>query len=68
MMKLEILNKDELDSWMCEKLRKGFVCSAIKGNAPFGATYSNGELIVNKVNVGWKCEDDGSQIMIEYKV
>ena len=67
-MKLEILNKDELDSWIHQKLSSGFMCAAIKGEAPKGATYSDGEIIINKVNIAWYCEDDGSKIMIEYKV
>ena len=64
-MILEMLNKQEVDLFMDQHWGKDLV--AIKGNPPEGATYSDGDLIVNKINIGWKCPETGEKVDIIYK-
>ena len=63
-MKLRIKNNDELGAWM--NSRKDSTLHAIKGNAPEGATYDDGDLITNPVNVGWIEPVSGDKINIDY--
>ena len=66
-MKLTIKNKAKLDAWLREKLEGGSSLVAIKGPPPKGATYSDGSLIVNQVNIGWKELGTGEVFHFEYE-
>lgn len=52
-MKLEIKNREELNAWMKERMRKGHSFIAVRGKPPEGSTYEDGTIIKGKVNVGW---------------
>ena len=62
-MILTVLNKEQLDEWFNEHPN----AISIKGDPPFGSTYSNGEPITSKVNVAWECCDTGDYVRVLYK-
>lgn len=64
-MELTILNKKEIDDFLWEN--KKDYCVSIKGDPPDGATYSDGDLIKHKVNVGWRNTRTGATINILYE-
>lgn len=66
-MVLEILNEAELNAWLGERRALGRDVFSVKGQAPRGATYSDGTPITRPVNVGW-CDDVTDEIFfIQYK-
>lgn len=64
-MKLEIENKAELNLFLSQHWGKDLI--GIKGKPPVGATYDDGTIIENDVNVGWKCSETGESVQIIYK-
>jgi hypothetical protein len=65
-MKLTITNKEALDAWIKERLSMGRDMYSIKGPAPEGAAYDDGDLIVGPVNVAWQDTTTGEIFAIEY--
>lgn len=65
-MELEITNSDGLNRWINERREMGRAIVAIKGPPPVGATYSDGQLITNPVNIAWKDCTSGEVYAIEY--
>lgn len=63
-MKLTIANDEALIQWMRERYTHDL--SSIKGPAPEGATYSDGDRIVRDVNIAWRDEQTGEVFNIEY--
>lgn len=67
MLNYEIENKKEIDDFMNFARQAGHNISSVKGAAPDGAMYSDGELISRVVNVAWKNDFTGESININYK-
>jgi len=65
-VKLTIKNKRELDAWMNCRMFLGHDMAAVKGPAPVGATYSDGDQIVRSVNVRWRDLSTGEVFDIDY--
>ena len=66
-MVLEILNEAELNAWLDERRALGRDVFSVKGQAPRGATYSDGTPITRPVNVGW-CDPVTEEIFhIQYR-
>ena len=65
-MQLTIKNNDELNAWMNERNALGHVMAAVKGQAPEGATYSDGTPIVRPVNIRWRDVVTGDVCDIDY--
>jgi len=65
-MILTIKNKSALDAWINSRLLLGHDVVAIKGSAPIGATYTDGELIVRPVNIAWRDISSEEVMTIEY--
>lgn len=65
-MKLTITNNATLIAWMKERMSMGRDMHAIKGPAPDGATYDDGDLIVGPVNIAWQDTTTGEIFTIEY--
>lgn len=65
-MELTIANNAHLDAWLSERIRAGRTVHAIKGDAPPGSTYSDGQPIVRPVNVAWRDGETGEIFWIEY--
>lgn len=66
-MILEIKNRDALRAFF-EKARKANQdCYSIKGKPPKGATYGDGDPIINDVNVAWQNVDTLEIFQIEYE-
>lgn len=66
-MILEIKNRDALRAFF-EKARKANQdCHSIKGRPPKGATYHDGNPILNDVNVAWENMETGEIFQIEYE-
>ena len=66
-MELTISNKPQLDAWIQERMDMNRDMFAIKGTAPEGATYDDGELIKHPVNIAWKDGTTGEIFAIEYE-
>ena len=66
-MILTIKNKQALDAWMAKAMANGHRLEAIKGQAPEGATYDDGDLITQPVNVAWINTDTAEVFEIRYK-
>lgn len=66
-MKLEISNETELDTWINIRRRSGVDIFAIKGPAPEGATYDDGDIISRPVNIAWQDGVTGETFYIKYK-
>ena len=64
-MKLTITNSEQLNQWMQDRMRLGHELVSIKGTAPNGSTYSDGDLITQPVNVAW--EDKATREVFEIK-
>lgn len=67
MQNYEIANKAEIDAFILHSVAQNQNTSAIKGNPPPGARYSDGELITRPVNVAWVNDVTGEQIDVIYK-
>jgi hypothetical protein len=67
-MKLTIANKEQLDQWINERRKMNRNLVSIKGKAPNGATYSDGDPIINPINVAWQDMSSGEIFTIEYEV
>lgn len=67
-MELTIANKEPLDAWLNERRKMGRNVFSIKGTAPEGATYGDGELITRPVNIAWQDGTTGEVFAIEYEV
>lgn len=65
-MKLEILNSVELNKWLNQRGAMGHDLISIKGPAPDGATYDDGDPILQPVNVAWQDTITGETFHIEY--
>lgn len=66
-MILEIANKGEVASFMADHIAKGNSLVAVKGPAPVGATFSDGDPIECQINVAWRCQETGEEVKIKYK-
>lgn len=67
MQNYEIANNAEVDAFILHSVAQNQNASAIKGNAPPGARYSDGELITNPVNVAWVNDVTGEHIDVIYQ-
>lgn len=65
-MKLTITNSEQLNQWMQDRISLGHELVSIKGVAPIGATYSDGDLITQPVNVAWEDKATREVFEIEY--
>lgn len=65
-MKLTIINNEQVDQWIKDRVRLGRALIAVKGDAPLGATYDDGDLITQPVSVAWKDMVTGELIDIKY--
>lgn len=65
-MLLTITNDEQLSAWMNERMKIGRGMRAIKGPPPDGATYDDGDPIVNPVNIAWEDMETGEVFDIEY--
>jgi len=65
-MQLIIKNKAEVDAFLFSHAVTTPGLVAVKGSAPKGATYSDGELITQPVNVAWECLQSGERVAIRY--
>ena len=63
---MKIANKAALDQWMSERMKMGRDLFAIKGDAPKGACYSDGDAIDQPINVAWRDGSTGEVFAIEY--
>ncbi len=68
MQNYEIANKAEVDSFINSAMTKGQVLTALKGEPPKGAKYSDGELITRPINIGWLNNQTGESIEIMYQL
>ena len=66
-MILTIKNKSQLDAWIAKAIANGHRLESIKGTAPQGATYDDGDLIVQPINVAWLDNDSGEVFEIHYE-
>lgn len=67
-MKLVIKNDEEVRSWLQNKMFNECILEAIKGAAPIGATYDDGDPITNQINIGWRDINSNDAIYIQYKL
>ena len=65
-MELTIKNGKDLDTWLNNCRLNGHDLYSVKGTAPDGSTYSDGGLILNKVNIAWKNSVTNEVFFIEY--
>lgn len=65
---MRIKNKECLDKWLRDRVQLGHSFSSIKGKAPIGACYSDGETIVRDVNIAWRDDATLEVFPIEYEV
>ena len=65
-MELTITNDEGLRRWIGERREMGRNITAIKGKAPDGATYSDGDPITTPVNIAWQDTTTGEIYGIEY--
>jgi hypothetical protein len=65
-MRLTIKNTDAIKEFLDRHMQCGHDLACIKGPAPAGATYDDGEPIVRPVNVAWVCAQTGERVDIEY--
>ena len=61
-----IKNQAEISEFMSAAQTNGHVLFAVKGAPPVGAEYSDGDLIVNPVNVAWLNKTTCESIEIQY--
>ena len=66
-MELKITNESELDNWINERIRLGHDLHAIKGQAPLGSTYSDGDPITRPVTIAWRDSMTGEVFAVEYQ-
>ena len=59
-----IKNSKELNNWLNN--RRNHDCVSIKGQPPIGATYEDGDLIYNEVNIAWRDIVTNEVFTIEY--
>lgn len=67
MQNYEIANKAEIDAFILHSVAQNQNTSAIKGDPPPGARYSDGELITRPVNVSWVNNSTGERIDVIYQ-
>lgn len=65
-MKLEIINKEEVDEFIKSTVRSGDIAVSIKGKPPAGSTYSDGTPILKDVNRMWVNDRTGQGVFIKY--
>lgn len=65
-MRLTISNNQQLGAWLNERRKMGRDVFSIKGDAPDGATYNDGELITRPVNIAWQDNTTGEVFAVEY--
>lgn len=65
---MKVSNKEALDNWMQERMQMGRDLIAIKGDPPQEASYSDGEIIKNPINIAWKDIKTGEVFGIEYEI
>jgi hypothetical protein len=64
MTELTMINSAEIDTWMWE--RKEHYLFSVKGPPPSGATYSDGDPIINPINIAWVDSETGERIDCVY--
>ena len=65
-VELTITNNEGLSRWINERMTMGRNITAIKGKAPEGSTYSDGDPITTPVNIAWQDTTTGEIYGIEY--
>lgn len=65
-MKLVAKNIEAINKWLDSMIYQGYSLVSHKGPAPKGATYSDGTLIENYINVAWECVETGEKVYIDY--
>ncbi len=65
---LNIVNNEQFSKWAEERRKLGHAMIAIKGKAPDGAKYSDGDPIEMPVNVAWMDGITGEVFALEYQV
>ena len=66
-MRLEIKNRDALRAFFERARMANQDCHSIKGKPPKGATYDDGDPIINDVSVAWMNMSTGEIFQIEYE-
>ena len=66
-MQLEILNKEEVDSFIKSCIDAGSYVESRKGHPPAGSTYEDGTLIERLVNTSWHDIVTRDYVEIKYK-
>lgn len=66
MKNYQIANKAEIDRFIQSSLQRSLVVKAIKGRAPIGALYLDGDLIQRPVNIAWE-NSNGESVTIIYQ-
>jgi hypothetical protein len=66
MARLKMLNAMEVEFWLHERRRMGRDTFSIKGQPPIGATYSDGDPIINPINIAWVDSETGERINCVY--
>ena len=67
-MELTITKKEQLDRWLNERRSLSHDVFSIKGVAPKGATYSDGDPITRPINIAWQDGATGEVFVIEYEM
>ena len=62
---LKLLNKAEINDFL-EQCAKRAGAYAVKGLAPEGATYADGESITKPINIAWRCAETGQRVECVY--
>lgn len=68
MLNYEVANKADVDAFINSAMVNCQSLIAIKGKAPHGAMYLDGDLITHPVNVGWVNESTSESIDIFYQI
>ncbi len=56
----------EVSAFLRQQMQSGYGAVAVKGPAPAGATWDDGEPITRPVNVAWECPETGKRVEIRY--
>jgi hypothetical protein len=67
MKNYEIANKTEIDAFINSAMINNQTLTPIKGKAPHGALYSDGDLIINSVNIAWLNDQTGETVDVIYQ-
>ena len=62
----QIANQIEVDAFFARAQLSNQPVFSVKGEAPEGARYSDGELVKRLVNIAWKNDVTGEVITLQY--